>query len=127
MPLPAVSKLELLGPGMGLLSEDADGEDDEAVEFVPLLDCSCSVKNPGPRSIVCVPVVCVCGSTVCEAVDSTWMVAFLAVLSTWSVSITKGLVASRVGPDRDDGPLLPSSLEMGLSGRQMHRDPRLVP
>lgn len=122
----AASKPEPLGPGTGSLSEDADGEDDEPVEvMVPSMDWS--VKSPGPRSIVCVPVVCVCGNTVCEAVDNTWMVVFLAVLSTWSVSITKGLVASRVGPERDDAPLLPPSLEMGLTGRQMQRDPRFVP
>lgn len=68
--LAALSKPELLGPITGLLSEDVDGEDNEAVKVaVPSMDWS--IKIPAPRSIVCVPVVCVCGSTVCEAVDNT--------------------------------------------------------
>lgn len=122
----AASKPKPLGPGTGSLLEDPDDKDDESTDVsVPPMDWL--VKIPGPRSIVCVPVVCVCGSAVCEAVDNTWMVVFLAVLSTWSVSITKGLVASRVGPVRDDAPVLPPSLEMGLIGRQMQRDPRFVP
>lgn len=120
---------DVLGPadGPSEASEDGDDAAEAAAAVLFSADCSCSTKSPEPRSVVCVPVVCVCGSTVCEAVDSTWMVAFLAVLSTWSVSITKGLVASRVGPEWDEGWPPPSSLEMGLRGRQMQREPRLVP